>query len=111
MKRIWNALLVSLAGLRSAWKGEAAFRQEVFLAAILLPAAWVIAQDDREFALLALPVFIVLIAELINTAIEAAVDHTSENEHPLAKKAKDAASAAVFLSLALLAAVWSVMLF
>lgn len=110
MKRIWNACLSSLAGFCFAWKDETAFRQEIILTAFLLPTAAALAADGIHLALLVLPVFLVLIAELLNTAIEAAVDRTGKDIHPLAKKAKDTASAAVFVALITLVAVWAAVL-
>ena len=95
----------SMAGLRAAW-GEKAFRTEAILAAALLPAAIWLARDWREWALLIAPLLLVLIAELLNSAIEAAIDRFGPEWHALSKKAKDMGSAAVFLALVLCLAVW-----
>ncbi|MDR0576739.1 MAG: diacylglycerol kinase [Candidatus Accumulibacter sp.] len=103
---MWNALRYSLAGLRAAHACEDAFRQEARLAAILillsffLPVTWI------GRALMIASVFLVLIAELINSAIEAVVDRISLDRHPLSKRAKDVGSAAVFLALLNVATVW-----
>lgn len=96
----------SLAGLRAAYAGESAFRQEVWAAALLAPLAMWVGQSWVEKALLIGSVFFVLIVELLNSAVEATVDRVSMELHELSKRAKDLASAAVFLSLVLCAAVW-----
>jgi len=103
--RLKHAAGYSLQGLRAGW-GEKAFRMEALLALVLLPAACWLARDWREWALLILPVFLVLITELLNSAIEAAIDRFGPEWHLLSKKAKDMGSAAVFLALVLCAAVW-----
>lgn len=103
--RIAHAAGYSMAGLRAAW-GEKAFRTEAILAIVLLPASLWLARDWRSWALLIAPVFLVLITELLNSAIEAAIDRFGPEWHALSKKAKDMGSAAVFLALLLCAAVW-----
>ena len=110
-KRIYNAFFYSLAGLASAWKNEAAFRQEVTLAIILLPAAFWLGENIFHISLLLVSVFIVLIAELLNTCVEAAIDRISDKKHELSKRAKDAGSAAVFISLVALTIVWGLAIF
>lgn len=107
MKRIWNAFFYSLAGLCAAWKDEAAFRQEIVLAALLIPAAFFLAPDKISLILMIASVLFVLIVELLNTAIEAAINRISSEIHPLSKKAKDTASAAVFLSLLMTGFIWA----
>lgn len=110
LKRIFSAFAYSMAGFKSAWRSEHAFRQELFvvviatIAALLLPvAAWE--------KLLLIGVFVlVLIVELINSAIEAVVDRVSLERNPLSKNAKDFGSAAVLLTLMLAAATWLVIL-
>jgi diacylglycerol kinase (ATP) len=110
LKRVWNAFLYSLAGLRAAFRYEDAFRQEVLLAAVLIPMAFVTPASGLGKALMIASVLLVLIVELINSAIEAAVDHTSLDQHLLAKRAKDIGSAAVLLSLINVFMVWLLVL-
>ena len=105
LTRVWHAAGYSLQGLRACW-AEKAFRLEAMLALVLLPVSVWLARDWREWALLIIPVFLVLIAELLNTGIEMAMDRFGPQWHTLAKKAKDMGSAAVFLALVLCAAVW-----
>jgi diacylglycerol kinase (ATP) len=105
--RIVRATGYSLDGLRLAYRSESAFRQEVWAAALLLPAAVWLGRGWVEVALLAGSVMLVLIVELLNSGIEAAIDRVSFELHDLSKRAKDLASAAVFLSLLLCAAIWA----
>ncbi len=100
----------SLAGLAAAWKHEAAFRQEVLLAVVLVPAGLWLGKDGIERVLLVGSVLAVLVVELLNSAIEAVVDRISLNHHNLARRAKDLGSAAVFASLVSLAVVWLLVL-
>jgi len=109
--RIWNALFYSLAGLAAAFRHEDAFRQEVLLAVILVPAAFFMPASGTGKALMIASVLLVLIVELLNSAVEAAVDRISLENHLLAKRAKDIGSAAVFLSLVNVPAVWLLVLF
>jgi diacylglycerol kinase (ATP) len=104
--RIVRALGYSLEGLRSAYVGESAFRQEVWIAAVLTPAAFWLGRQWTEVLLLLGSMLLVMIVELLNSGIEAAIDRISEENHELSKRAKDQASAAVFLSLMLCAGVW-----
>lgn len=104
--RITRATGYSLQGLVSAWQAESAFRQEVALAAVLLPGTFWVATSWIEAVLLAGSVMLVLIVELLNSAIEATVDRISLDLHPLAKQAKDVGSAAVMLALVLCATIW-----
>lgn len=106
LNRVLRATRHSLDGLRIAYRGEAAFRQEVWLAAVLLPLALWLGRTWVETALLLGSVLLVLIVELLNSGIEAAIDRVSLELHDLSKRAKDLASAAVFLSLVLCAVVW-----
>lgn len=108
--RIVRAFGFTLNGLGFAWRNEAAFRQELVVAAILLPAAFFVGVTPVEKLLLIASVFAVLITELLNTAIEAVVDRFGGDVHPLSGAAKDLGSAAVFLSLVLAAAVWGTFL-
>ena len=107
LDRIVRALGYSLDGLRIAYRGESAFRQEFWMAVVLLPAAFWLGRTWMEVALLAGTVFIVLIVELLNSGIEAAIDRVSFELHDLSKRAKDLASAAVLLSLLLCGGVWA----
>ena len=110
LRRVWNAFFYSLEGLRAALKHEDAFRQEVSLAALMIPASFFLTADNIGRALMIGSVLIVLIVELINSAIEATVDRISLEHHLLAKRAKDLSSAAVLLSLLLVLAVWGFVL-
>jgi diacylglycerol kinase (ATP) len=110
LRRIGPALRYSLAGLGAAFRHEAAFRQEVLLALILLPTALLLPVSAPAKALLVGSVLLVLIVELINSAIESTVDRISLESHPLAKRAKDLGSAAVFLSLINAAIIWLLVL-
>jgi diacylglycerol kinase (ATP) len=107
---VWKAAGYSLAGLAAAFRHEYAFRLELVLAAFLLPAALLLPADATGRALMIGAVLLVLIVELVNSAIEAAVDRMSLEEHELARRAKDLGSAAVMLSLLNAAAVWILVL-
>ncbi|THB77574.1 MAG: diacylglycerol kinase [Desulfobulbaceae bacterium] len=104
--RIYKATGYSLAGLRASYHHEAAFRQELVLFLILLPVITLLPVSLTYKMVLLCVNTLVLIVELINSAVESVVDMTSPGYHELAKRAKDMASAAVFLSLVLTAAVW-----
>ncbi|OGA23233.1 MAG: diacylglycerol kinase [Betaproteobacteria bacterium RIFCSPLOWO2_02_FULL_67_26] len=108
--RIWNALFYSLDGLAAAFRHEDAFRQEVLLAAILIPLAFFLPASGTGRALMIGAVLLVLIVELLNSAVEAAVDRISLENHLLAKRAKDIGSAAVFLSLVNVPVIWALVL-
>jgi len=110
MIRVVDAFFNSLAGLSDAWQYESAFRQEVALAAILVPIAFVVPVSAVERALLISVVLLVIIVELLNTGVEAAIDRISFDHHQLSKRAKDIGSAAVFVSLQLWAVVWGLIL-
>ncbi len=110
LRRIFHATRYSLAGLRFAYRTESAFRQELWLAAVLAPVALLIGNTAVERALLIGSLLVVLITELLNTAIEAAVDRIGDDYHKLAECAKDAGSAAVFVSLVLVVAVWGLVI-
>ena len=110
LSRLWHAAGYSLAGLRAGW-GEKAFRQEACLAAVLLPLSFWLGRGWVETALLAGAVLLVLITELLNSGIEAAIDRIGPELHDLSKRAKDMGSAAVLLSLLLCGAVWAAALF
>lgn len=111
LARIVNAAGYSWAGLVAAFRHEDAFRQEVFLAAFLVPLALYLGESGVERALMIAAVLGVLIVELLNSAVEAAVDRISLERHDLIKRAKDMGSAAVMLALINLAAVWALALF
>jgi len=100
-----------MAGFRAAWQCEDAFRQEVLAALVAIPVALLSSADKLGKTLMVASILLVLIVELLNSALEAAVDHTSLERHPLAKRAKDIASAAVLLSIVNAAAVWGLILF
>lgn len=105
-RRILRAGEHSLRGLRATFRGESAFRQELGLALILVPAGLWLGRSGLERAVLLAALLLVLIVELLNTAIEAAVDRIGPEVHPLAGQAKDAGSAAVMIALMLVLVVW-----
>ena len=109
LNRVWHATGYSLAGLRAGWN-ETAFRQEALASILLIPAAFWLGQSWMETVLLAGSVILVLIVELLNTGIEAAIDRIGPEWHALSKRAKDMGSAAVLLSLLLCAGTWSMAL-
>lgn len=111
LRRLLNAIRHSAEGLSAAWRHEAAFRQEIALAIVLLPLALLLDATGIGKALMIASVLLVLIVELINSAIEAAIDRISLERHPLAKRAKDFGSAAVTIALANLVLVWGLVLF
>ena len=110
LRRLWNALGYSLEGFRAAYKHEDAFRQEMLLAAILVPLALWMPVGATSKALMVGSILLVIVVELLNSAIEAAVDRISLDSHDLAKRAKDIGSAAVLVSLVNVAAVWGLVL-
>lgn len=108
--RVWKAFFHSMEGLGAAFKHEAAFRQEVLVAILLIPTALLLPLSSVEKVLLIGAVFLVLITELLNTAVENCIDYISFDKHPFAKRAKDIGSAAVFLSLISCAVTWLLIL-
>ena len=110
MERLINATRYSLMGLKAAWTSEPAFRQEIILFIILAPLAIWLGDNGLERAALIGSLFIVLIAELINSAVEATIDRIGEEIHPLSKKAKDIGSAAVFIALVNVVVTWVLIL-
>ena len=110
LRRLINATGYSLAGLAAAARHEDAFRQELMLAAVLVPLGLYLGGSGLERALLVGSVLLVLIVELLNSAVEATVDRVSLDDHSLAKRAKDIGSAAVMLSLVNVAMVWLLVL-
>jgi diacylglycerol kinase (ATP) len=107
LRRIINATFFSMAGLRVAWRDEAAFRQELLLSVVLIPTAFWLGRTAVERSLLIGSCLIVLIVELLNTGIENVVDRFGEERHRLSGQAKDMGSAAVFTSLMLTLVIWS----
>jgi diacylglycerol kinase (ATP) len=110
LARVWNALFYSIDGLKAAIRHEDAFRQELLLSLICIPLALWLEPGAIGRALMIAALFLVLIVELLNSAIEAVVDRVSLENHHLAKRAKDIGSAAVLLSLANAAIVWTLVL-
>ena len=110
VQRAINATRYSLEGLSAATRHESAFRQELLLAAVLVPLGLWLGHDGVERALLAGCVLMVLVVELLNSAVEAVVDRASPEHHELAKRAKDLGSAAVMMSLVAVGAVWLLVL-
>jgi diacylglycerol kinase (ATP) len=106
LDRIVRATGYSLTGLKTAYLGESAFRQETWLAIFLVPMSFWVGRSWVEVALLAGSVLLVMIVELLNSGIEAVVDRVSFELHDLSKRAKDFGSAAVFLSLLLCMCIW-----
>lgn len=110
LTRLWNALGYSRDGLQAAWQHEAAFREEALLALVALPLGLYLGKTGVEKALLAATVLLVLVVELINSAIEAVVDRVSTERHDLSKRAKDLGSAAVLITLLAAALTWALVL-
>jgi diacylglycerol kinase (ATP) len=110
LRRILSATRNSLEGFVAALRHEDAFRQELIMAAVLVPVGLWLGEDGLERALLVAVVLLVLVVELLNSAVEAAVDRISFENHRLAKRAKDIGSAAVMLSIATAVAVWLLVL-
>ncbi len=108
--RLWHATGYSLSGLSAAWE-QAAFRSEVLAACVLWPASWWLGRSWVETGILAGSVMLVLIVELLNSAIEAAIDRVGLEWNSLSKQAKDLGSAAVLLSLLLCGSLWAAALF
>ncbi|MFQ2893163.1 diacylglycerol kinase [Aeromonas caviae] len=104
--RIINATVYSMKGLKSAWINEAAFRQELVLILLLMPLAFWIGDSLNEILLLVCISWLVVIVEVLNSAVEAVVDRIGSEHHELSGRAKDLGSAAVFIALALNALVW-----
>jgi diacylglycerol kinase (ATP) len=109
-KELWSAFKWSMKGLRAGWRHEASFRLEACLAVVVIPLGLWLGQGALEKLALVLPAFLVLSAELLNSAIEAVVDKVSPEFHELAGRAKDMGSAAVFLLLVLLLLSWGLIL-
>ncbi len=110
VKRLLRACSYSLQGFLHTWREEVAFRQEVMLAAAVIPGGLYLGRTGVERALLVGPMLLILIVEILNSAVEAVVDRSGMEQHPLAGMAKDMGSAAVMLSFALLGTVWLLVL-
>ena len=110
MKRLWFAFLYALSGLRIAVREEASFQLELAVAVISIPLAVILAPEPVSLALMVGSVWLVLIVELLNTGIEAAIDRMGEEHTPLGKKAKDTAAAAVLLSILNAIMLWGILL-
>ncbi len=110
LTRLWNALGYSRDGIAAAWTNEAAFREELLLAAIAIPLAFYLAETGVDRALLVSSIIFILTVEILNSAIEAVVDKASPEKHDLAKRAKDMGSAAVLFSLINAAVIWACVL-
>ena len=110
LRRIWNAFSYSLSGLRAAYRNEDAFRQESLLAALLIPLALYMSVPGLGKALMIGSVLLVLVVELLNSAVEAAIDRISLDRHRLSKRAKDIGSAAVLIALINVVTTWSLVL-
>jgi len=108
--RLWNALGYSRAGIAAAWQNEAAFRQEILLAIVAVPLAFYFGKSGVERALLLGSILLILIVEILNSALEAVVDKASPEKNELAKRAKDMGSAAVLFSLLNAATIWACLL-
>lgn len=106
IKRLYNALFFSLSGIKAAWVEEAGFRQVLVISIALSALAFFLAQSWIELMLLILPCVLCVVAELINSAIENAIDFTSLDIHPFAKKAKDMGSAVQLITCLFVAFVW-----
>ncbi|MEE9332218.1 MAG: diacylglycerol kinase [Methylophilaceae bacterium] len=110
LRRLINAMGYSFDGFKAAFKHEDAFRQEVFLAIALIPLALYLEHEALHRVLMIGSLFLVLMVELLNSAIEAVVDRVSTERHALAKRAKDTASAAVFFALTNVVVTWGLIL-
>ena len=111
IKRIINATGYSMKGLCAAFKHESAFRQETALLIILLPLAILLGQNIVDYSILIGSLFLVIIVELLNSAVEAVVDRIGDEHHKLAGRAKDLGSAAVFVSLVNVMVIWSMYIY
>jgi diacylglycerol kinase (ATP) len=110
LARIWAATIYSVDGLRACFRSEEAFRLELILSLIFGPLAFILGETAIEIAMLLLAIALVLLVELLNSALEAVVDRVGMDYHELSKKAKDIASGAVFISLMTFLLIWAVIL-
>jgi diacylglycerol kinase (ATP) len=104
--RLFDALGYSMQGIRACWRNEAAFRQEVLLLVVLFPCSFFVARTIEQWLLLTTPLFLLLIVELLNTAVENVVDRIGYELHDLSGRAKDMGSAAVLICLLMTAMSW-----
>lgn len=104
--RVYKAGIYSMQGIKAAWKHEAAFRQEVILMLLLTPAAFIVGSGLTQQLLLLVLAWLIVIVEILNSAVEAVVDRFGGEMHDLSGRAKDMGSAAVFITLVLNAVVW-----
>ena len=109
LKRLINATRNSLSGLARAWRSEAAFRYEIYVLVLAIPAAWLVGRSAVERALMIGSTLLVVVVEVLNTAIEAVVDRIGTEHHELSGWAKDLGSAGVLCSIVLAAAVWAIL--
>lgn len=110
LTRIIHASHYSWLGLKAAWRHEAAFRQELVMAVVLIPLSFVLGQSAAQIGLMVMSVLLVLMIELINSAVEAVVDRFGGEQHQLSGRAKDIGSAAVAIAILNLVIVWAVIL-
>jgi diacylglycerol kinase (ATP) len=106
LSRLFDATGYSLKGLAAAWRNEAAFRQEVAVVGVLLPLSFVVARSIEQWLLLTTPLLLLLVVELLNSAVENVVDRIGHERHDLSGRAKDMGSAAVLLCLLVIAMCW-----
>ncbi len=111
LQHLYHATKWSIAGLKAAWKYEQAFRIEMFASLFVLPLAFLLGETHIEKVLLCASWFLVLIVELLNSAVEAAVDRIGTDHHELSGRAKDLGSAAVFMSNIIFAITWILLIF
>jgi len=111
IRHIRNAFVYTLAGLMAAWKNELAFRTETIVILVLLPVGIWLGRSGVEWALLIASCLLILITELLNSALEAVVDRIGPQRHELSKRAKDMGSAAAFISMITAAVVWGMIAF
>ncbi|WP_457551589.1 diacylglycerol kinase [Desulfobacula sp.] len=111
LTRLFNATVYSLEGFKSAWRTEAAFRQELCVLAVAIPLGIWLGHNGMERALLISSVMMVLVIELLNSALEAVVDRVGPDFHPLAKRTKDYGSAAVLTSILIAMIIWAAIIF
>ena len=110
IKKLISACIYSAKGLKSCYQSEFAFRVEVWLAIVLIPVGYLLGESEVERVLLIIPIFIILIVEMLNSAIEAVVDRISMEHHELSGFAKDVSSAAVLFSLIIFLVTWCIIL-
>ncbi len=110
IKRLVNACFFSIAGFKATWQHEEAFRQEIVLASMGIPAALYLTGDSVERVLLISSLLMIMLAELLNSAIEAAVDRIGLEQHELSGRAKDIGSAAVMLTMVMATMTWLIIL-